>query len=112
MPVSLENQTFYNPAAATGRKAANRGHRVREGGPFTAILKVPLSPPLPQEAHDSQPSPAALGGRKLMPSSSQAMMSLMFSMAGPTYLSSQLTSSCRMRAPRLNPAVLTVQVYA
>lgn len=58
MPVSLENQTFYNPAAATGRKPANRGPRVREGGPFAAILKVPLSPPLPQEAHDFQPSSA------------------------------------------------------
>lgn len=58
MPVSLENQTFYNPAAATGRKSANRGPRVREGGPFAAILKVPLPPPLPQKAHDSQPSSA------------------------------------------------------
>ncbi|KAK4221449.1 hypothetical protein QBC38DRAFT_461463 [Podospora fimiseda] len=27
MSVSLDNQTFYNPAAATGRKPASRGPR-------------------------------------------------------------------------------------
>ena len=58
MPVSLDNQTFYNPAAATGRKPASRGPRVRQGGPSIAIFRVPLSPPLPQNAHSPQRSSA------------------------------------------------------
>ncbi|KAK4227047.1 hypothetical protein QBC38DRAFT_444114 [Podospora fimiseda] len=58
MSVSLDNQTFYNPAAATGRKPASRGPRVREGGPSAAIFGVPLSPPLRQNAHDPQCSSA------------------------------------------------------
>ncbi|KAK4220449.1 hypothetical protein QBC38DRAFT_527740, partial [Podospora fimiseda] len=58
MSVSLDNQTFYNPAAATGRKPASRGPRVPEGGPSAAIFGVPLSPPLRQNAHDPQCSSA------------------------------------------------------
>ncbi|KAK4248233.1 hypothetical protein C7999DRAFT_40515 [Corynascus novoguineensis] len=49
MSVSLDNQTFYNPAAATGRKPASRGPWVRKGGPSVAIFGVPLHPPLLQD---------------------------------------------------------------
>ncbi|KAH6853074.1 hypothetical protein B0I37DRAFT_32 [Chaetomium sp. MPI-CAGE-AT-0009] len=54
MPVSLDNQTFYNPAAATGRKPASRGPRVRKGGPSAAIFGVPLHLPLLQNVHNPQ----------------------------------------------------------
>jgi hypothetical protein len=54
MPVSLDNQTFYNPAAATGRKPASRGSRVRKGGPSAAIFGVPLHLPLLQDVHNPQ----------------------------------------------------------
>ena len=54
MPVSLDNQTFYKPPAATGRKPASRGPWVREGGPSAAIFGVPLHPPLLQDVHDPQ----------------------------------------------------------
>jgi hypothetical protein len=54
MPVSLDNQTFYKPPAATGRKPVSRALWVREEGPSVAIFGVPLYPPLLQDVHDPQ----------------------------------------------------------
>jgi hypothetical protein len=54
MLVSLDNQTFYNPPAATGRKPPSRGPWVREEGPPAAVFGVPLHPPLLQDVHNPQ----------------------------------------------------------
>ncbi|KAK3365079.1 hypothetical protein B0T24DRAFT_422315 [Lasiosphaeria ovina] len=54
MAVCLDNQIFYNP----GLEPASCGPRVREGGLSAVIFGVPLSPPLPQNAHDPQHSSA------------------------------------------------------